>query len=240
MLEIELGDRVSIRQSNTLAVWVQGRLVLDIGQKPIATGQIRLVRGFIDVQGKRFEIEQGIITFEQDDPSNPVVVVTARWDSPEGYQVRADYRGRVQNGKLTLSAEPPLSNDQIMSLLLFGTPDGSLGSDQGGGGDAALAIGVAGGAATKGINRALSDLTELDVSTRIDTSHGAARPELVLQLSRRLAASVEYAVGEPTPGESPDCTFVTLDLRLGTRWSLATTFGDHGASLLDLLWRYRY
>ena len=103
-----------------------------------------------------------------------------------------------------------------------------------------MAVGVAGGAATKGLNRALGDLTTLDVSTRIDTSYGDPRPEVVVQLTRRLSAQLSYAVGEPAPGQSPDRTFLTLDLRLGSRWSLATTFGDRGASMLDLLWRYRY
>ena len=43
----------------------------------------------------------------------------------------ADYRGRAKNGKLTLRSEPPLSQDEILSLLLFGTPDGSFGADTG-------------------------------------------------------------------------------------------------------------
>jgi len=145
----------------------------------------------------------------------------------------------VQSGRLTLRAEPPLSNDEILSLLIFGAPDGSLGSSQAVG-EVAFALGVAGGAAVKGVNRALSDLTDLDVSTRIDTSHGTARPEVALQLTRRLSTSVAYAMGEPSPGENPDSVFLTLDLRLGTHWSLATTVGDQGATIFDLLWRHRY
>jgi hypothetical protein len=38
---------------------------------------------------------------------------------------------------------------------------------------------VAGDTATKGFNRVMSDFTNLDVSARIDTSTGSARPELV-------------------------------------------------------------
>ncbi len=239
LLDIDFGDDVWVRQGSTLRVKLQGRLSLDVQEKATASGAIKLSRGVIDVQGKRFEVERGIVSF-QDDPANPLVVATARWDSPEGYRVYADYSGRVKNGKLTLRSEPPLSQDEILSLLLFGAPDGSFGSGSGESNQAALAVGVAGGAATKGLNRALGDLTTLDVSTRIDTSYGDPRPEIVVQLTRRLSAELSYAVGEPAPGQSLDRTFLTLDLRLGSRWSLATTFGDRGASMLDLLWRYRY
>jgi translocation and assembly module TamB len=240
LLDIDLGNDVWIRQGSTVRVKLGGRLTLELKDRLLARGKIDLSKGVIDVQGKRFEVERGVVSFQDDDPSNPLIVATARWESPEGYRVYADYYGRAKNGKLTLRSEPPLAQDEILSLLLFGTPDGSFGSDTGEGNQAAMAVGVAGGAATKGLNRALGDLTSLDVSTRIDTSYGDPRPEVVVQLTRRLSAELSYAVGEPAPGKSPDRTFLTLDLRLGSRWSLATTFGDRGASMLDMLWRYRY
>jgi hypothetical protein len=90
------------------------------------------------------------------------------------------------------------------------------------------------------LNRALSDITDLDVSARVDTSTGAPRPELVLQLTPRVSAAVTQAIGEPTPGQSPDRTFLTVELRLASAWSLSTMVGDKGASALDLIWRRRY
>ena len=121
---------------------------------------------------------------------------------------------------------------------MFGTPDGSFGA--GSSGTLGTAVGVAGTTAAKGLNRALSDITDIDVSARIDTSTGAARPELVLQVSSRVAAKVTQALGEPSPGQSPDRTFLTLDLRLASTWSLSTMIGDRGASAVDLIWRKRY
>ena len=251
VFDIELGNDVWVRRGTTVRAKLSGRLKVSVQERILARGQIELSKGMIDVQGKRFEVERGIITFKNEDPSNPLVVATARWDSPDGFRVFADYTGRAKNGKLTLRSEPPLSQDEILSLLLFGAPDGSFGvetgvpgqpgtEESGKGQEAALAVGVAGGAATQGLNRAIGDLTTLDVTTRVDTTYGDPRPQVVVQLTRRLAAQLSYAVGDPPPGQTPDRTFLTLDLRLGTRWSLATTFGDRGASMLDLLWRYRY
>jgi hypothetical protein len=83
-------------------------------------------------------------------------------------------------------------------------------------------------------------VTNLDVQARIDTSTGAPRPELVLQLTPRVTARVTQAIGEPTPGQSPDRTFVTIELRIAAAWALSAMVGDRGASAFDVIWRRRY
>jgi translocation and assembly module TamB len=202
-----------------------------------ATGRLEVRGGEIDVQGKRFELERGLLTFDGKDPSNPTVTATARWDSPTEHTVYAEYAGDVENGRIKLHAEPPLTQDEIASLLLFGTTEGAASgqTDQ-----TSMAVGVAGGTVAKGLNQALSDFTTVDVSARVDTSQGASRPELVFQVSSRVTAKVSRALGEPTAGESPDRSFLTLELRLKRLWALSAVFGDRGASALDLVWRRRY
>jgi autotransporter translocation and assembly factor TamB len=141
-----------------------------------------------------------------------------------------------------LRSEPALSDNEILALLLFGSPEGMLGSGRAGdGGKAAAATSLGGGVATQGLNKALSGLTDADVSTRIDTSDSTGpRPEVAVQVSARVTAAVGYKVADPAPGKAPDRTLFTVDFRLSRRWSLATTFGDRGSSVLELLWRYRY
>jgi translocation and assembly module TamB len=257
-LLVHLGGNVWVERGRQAKVQLAGNLEIDSGSERKVAGRIELKGGQLDVSGKRFEIERGVISFAGSDASNPTVTATARWDSPASYTVYADYVGSVKDGKLKLHSEPSLSQDEILSLLLFGSPDGSIASgssgvdnanNPNGGGSAnaaggstgsAAAVGVAGGTATKGLNRAISDVTNLDVSTRIDTSTGSARPELDVQLTPRLTTRVTRALGAPLPGQSPDMTFVTLELRLRRSWALSGTVGDHGASTVDLIWRKRY
>jgi hypothetical protein len=126
-------------------------------------------------------------------------------------------------------------------LLLTGSADGSIGGSSGGGGsDAATAVGAVGGTATQGLNKALSNISSLDVSTRIDTSTGSARPEVVVQISPKVSAALTRALGTPAPGQPPDLTFLTFDFRIRSRWSLSALVGDRGESGLDLIWRRRY
>jgi autotransporter translocation and assembly factor TamB len=237
-IQVKLGKNVVVERGRTAQAQLTGQLLILSGTETEVTGRIELRGGKLDVSGKTFEIERGVITFEGNDPGNPTITATARWDAP-GYTVYAEYFGDVQNGRIKLHSEPPLTRDEIASLLLFGSPEGSPvgGNDQNA---AALAFGVAGDTATKGLNQVLDDFTNLDVSARVDTTTGSARPELVYQVSPRVSAKVTRAIGAPAAGESPDRTFLTLELRLKRAWALSAIFGDHGASALDLIWRRRY
>lgn len=239
MVELKLGPEVWIHRGRGVEIRLDGRLTMDVGAETRARGQIRVKGGQVDVRGKIFEVEQGIITYAGYELSNPMVVATARWESPDGYTVYAQYRGRAQDGKLSLRADPALTQDQILSLLLFGSPEGSFASGEGEGDGTAAAM-TAAGVATKGLNSAIDDLTELDVTTRIDTSHGSARPEVVWQITPRLSAELAYAPGDPAPGRPQDDTFLTLELRLGSSVSLEATAGDKGATMLDMVWQQRY
>jgi translocation and assembly module TamB len=240
ILNIALGRDVWVRQGTSMRAALGGTLRVELGNEMTVAGTIRLSGGRLDVQGKRFEVEQGTVTFQGDDPTNPVVLATARYDAPGNYRVYAEFVGPVKTGKLKLRSEPPLPEDEILSLLLYGVPEGSFGSGSSSDDPAATAVGVGGGTATQGLNAALADLTNLDVSTRVDTSRGSPSPELVIQLTRRLSAQVGYNLGTPSLGQAPDRTFITLDLRLKRRWSLDTTVGDHGGTMVDAIWRHRY
>ncbi|HYP90081.1 MAG TPA: translocation/assembly module TamB domain-containing protein [Polyangiaceae bacterium] len=237
-IRVKLGNNVKVERGRTASVTLTGQLSILVASETDVDGRIEVRGGKLDVQGKTFDIERGVITFEGNDPANPTITATARWDAP-GYTVYAEYLGDVQNGRIKLHSEPPLTDSEIASLLLFGSPDGSPGSS-GSSNNAALAVSVAGDTAAKGLNQVLDDFTNLDVSARIDTTTGSARPELVFQVSPRVSAKVTRAVGVPNYGESPDRTFLTLELRLKRSWALSALFGDRGASALDLIWRRRY
>jgi autotransporter translocation and assembly factor TamB len=237
LVEVTLGPDVSVQRGRTAQAQLTGNMSVLTAPETKVTGRIEVRGGKLDVQGKTFEIERGVVTFDGKDPSNPTITATARWDAP-GYTVYADYLGDVQNGRIKLRSEPGLSQDEIASLLLFGSPEGSVGG--GSSSNAALAVSVAGDTAAQGLNQVLDDFTSLDVSARVDTTTGSARPELVMRVSPRVTAKVTRAVGTPAVGESPDRTFLTLELRLRRSWALSAILGDRGASALDLIWRRRY
>jgi autotransporter translocation and assembly factor TamB len=240
-VDLNLGNQIWVAQGDTTQIQLGGKLKLVLGDPMTMTGQIQVVGGKLDVSGKQFQIESGIVTFTGE-PANPTIVATASWDAAddEHHRVYAEASGTAADLKVNLRSEPPLTKDQVLSLIVTGSADGSLAGGGSGSGTAATAVGAVGGAATQGVNKALSNISDLDVSTRIDTSTGTARPELVIQLSAKVSAQITRALGDPAPGTPPDLTFLTLNFRLKRNWSLSALVGDRGESGLDLVWRKRY
>lgn len=227
-------EDVEISRGSSLKVSLAGAPRVVVACTTTVAGQIRLRRGALDVQGKKFDIENGTITFGSD-PSNPYVVVTAGWTAPDGTRVYADFVGPLKTGKVTLRSEPARSKNEILALIVFGSADATQN------GAASVAEGAAGGLATEGLTRGIDDLTGLEVATRVDTTNAQSpRPEVEVQIARSISLQIAFVLGTPPPGTNPDRTFATIDWRFLRRWSLATTFGDQGSSLADVVWRYRY
>ena len=247
-LDIRLGNDVQVTRGADLDVRLQGEPIVTIAEDVKVTGQIRLVRGTIDVQGKPFTIDNGTITFVGDDPSNPQVVLTAEWTAQDGTRVYADFVGPLKTGKVTLRSDPVLPGGQndILALILFGTTDAS----QSGGAnpDTSTVAGVAGGAAVQPINKALGGVNKaLDkfgvvggITAKVDTSTANPRPEVEFQIARQISVEIGWVIGTPPPGTNPDMTLLTLRWRFLRNWSLEGTVGDQGTSIIDLIWQHRY
>ena len=95
--------------------------------------------------------------------------------------------------------------------------------------------------ATQGLSQGLDELTGIEVKGRLDTSDSNnPKPEVEVQIARDISVQVAWVIGNPLPGTNPDTTLVTLDWRFLRKWSLATTVGNEGTSILDLIWQHRY
>jgi translocation and assembly module TamB len=251
-IAVNLGNDVQVARGSDLDVRLSGSPTITVADETRVTGQVRLVRGSLDVQGKPFSIENGTVTFVGDDASNPQVNITAMWTAPDETRVFADYIGPLKSAKLTLHSEPAYSETQILSLILFGTVDpdqqAPAGTGTGMTAQGNSAVGAAGGAATGPLNKALGGLNKaLDnfglvggVVAKIDTSNTTPRPEVEVQIARDLSIQVALVLGLPPPGSNPDSTLVTLNWRFLRKWRLETTVGDAGTTILDLVWQHRY
>jgi translocation and assembly module TamB len=247
-IDIHLGEDVQVRRGTDLDVRLAGHPSVLLGGTVRASGQVRIPRGTLDVQGKPFAIDNGAVTFVGDDPANPQVNLTAMWTAPDGTRVYADFVGPLKTGTVTLRSEPARAKNEILSLILFGTTDERAPTNTGASQQASTAVGAAGSAATQPINSALGGVNQMldkaglagGLSTKIDTSQTTPRPEVELQIARDVSLQVAWVLGVPPPGSNPDSTLFTLNWRFLRNWSLQTTVGSAGTSILDLIWQHRY
>jgi translocation and assembly module TamB len=233
-------DQVHVTRDTELAVDLDGSVKVVTGARSAVTGQIRLKRGgSLDVQGRKFTIQDGTVTFV-DDPANPQVIVKAAWTAPDATLVIATFTGPLKTGKVTLTSEPQLPQEEIVQLLLFGSADGT----QAQGAPASTqdsAIATAGGEAAQPLNHMFNQLGLGAVTAKVDTANSSnPKPEVEVQIARDLSLQIAVVLGQPQPGVNPDHTLATVDWRFLKMWSLATTVGDAGTTIFDLLWQRRY
>jgi translocation and assembly module TamB len=240
---VRLG-RAEVRRGNTAFIAATGNTDVSIGATTKITGQIRTIEGWADVQGKKFEIEKATVTFNGEPEPDPVINATAGWTAADGSRVYADFVGPVSTGKVTLRSEPPRPKNEILAIILFGTADGANPrppqSRQQNDGATKAAVGLGGGFAAEGLTEALDDLTGIQTTARIDTTRSNnPKPELEFQVSPKVSVSFAHVIGTP-PVTQPDKTFASVEYRFRRNWSVETTIGNRGTTLLDAVWQKRY
>jgi translocation and assembly module TamB len=237
-ITVQLGDNVTISRGGSLRANVRGQTTVELGRgRPRIGGSFEISRGTVDIRGRRFKIIEATLSLNEDDPSNPVVSATAEYIASGGYVVTARFTGTMQSGRLTLTSQPSLPENQILNLIAFGTPEGPAAASTD---ESRAAAGVVGDEVSQGVNALIGNVTSYDISTRLDTSHEDVRPEVGVQLTEKIAVQLTLVPTQPSPGQRRDRTIVTLEYLFLPRWALETSVGDEGTSVLDLLWRYRY
>jgi hypothetical protein len=110
-------DNELIRVQGGMRLTLRGTIA-----EPYVTGRVTASEGFIFFRGNRFDIINGSVDFIDRNRINPVLNVRAEADV-RSYRVRLDVSGdldHLHSSGLTLSSDPPLSQVDILSLLIMG------------------------------------------------------------------------------------------------------------------------
>jgi translocation and assembly module TamB len=244
-LTFDLGD-IGVK-SNIVDVGLSGvkgaPLKVEIADKARVSGDIQLTRGRIEVLHKQFEIEQGIVHMRPEDPGNPYLSVTARWDSTEG-TIYIDYTGvlfPILPEKIKYRS-PTIPEDKIMATLLFGGVEQSTMGTSGGGAPPGQAL------AAQLIAQQFSTQITGNISTSIGANDdGSFRPGLVYNSGDKVIELSTYgASGQGGTGGSAlkgQRTQITVDWRFWRNWMLrgrVDAGSDQTTMGVDVLWQYRY
>lgn len=90
--------------------------------EPYVTGRVTASEGSIYFRGNRFDILTGSIDFQERNRINPVLNIRAETDV-RNYRIRLDINGDMEHlhsRGLIVSSDPPLSQIDILSLLIMG------------------------------------------------------------------------------------------------------------------------
>lgn len=87
---------------------------------PRISGEANLDRGSYDFAGRRFDLERGVIRFQGEYPTNPILDIVAE-GGVRGLNATIRVTGRGQKPEIAFTSTPALPQDELLSRLLFGT-----------------------------------------------------------------------------------------------------------------------
>lgn len=96
-----------------------------LSDKIFPAGEIKSVRGNFSHLGRTFNIESGRITFTGPPVVDPLLDIRAVYRS-RPTEVILQIQGTAQSPELLLTSNPPMSDQDILSILAFGVPAGQL------------------------------------------------------------------------------------------------------------------
>jgi autotransporter translocation and assembly factor TamB len=215
---------------------VEGRVALrrEPGSAAVLVGNASAIRGRYVFQRNRFRVRSGSVSFDGSPGVDPLIDAQAV-RRVRGTQLIAHLGGRLSAPELHFTSEPPLPQDEVLALLLFGRPVSELGSGQ--------ASGVQGAAATLAAGVAFQELggDELESILPVDSfdvglgdEDEGASLEVGKYLGDRLFVSVGQSVGR-TEG-----TRARAELSLTPNWSVLTDFSSEDFSGVDIEWSIEY
>jgi translocation and assembly module TamB len=122
---VNIPSRLFVRGKGLDSEW-GGRLeITGPAASPVLVGELRARRGQLDIIGKTFAIRDSKIAFVGGQPPEPLLGIVGVHKAGD-LLVTASLSGPASSTKLTLSSNPDMPQDEILSRILFGKAQGNL------------------------------------------------------------------------------------------------------------------
>jgi len=122
-LRIEVSSLAPFQIRNNLARGAVRPLLLitGSGEIPVLVGSIYVDPVRISLPSGTLVMESGTVTFPENDPDRPFFDLVGR-SRLAGYDINLRFQGRAEEPVITLSSQPPLSDEELLLLVLTGQP----------------------------------------------------------------------------------------------------------------------
>lgn len=231
-------------------LWIQGNDIntelglsdgfrIEYATEPRVFGGVNVIRGRLDVFGRRFDLRSSKISFTGP-PMKPDLDVTAAYKNElEQVTVYLKVQGQADRLQLQPTSDPPLSETEIYTLLATGHTSLHHGTGQSSlSGEAASFVGSV---AASQLKKTLSSKLPLDVLSieAGDSGIAGSKLEAGTYVNDRLFVGFTGRIGaDPMRGENSN--EVDLEYQLSKHWSVNGSYGDARAGGAGVNWRKDY
>ncbi|MEO2168982.1 MAG: translocation/assembly module TamB, partial [bacterium] len=242
---IEVAGPVEIRRYDA---HLRLRGAVEVSKQPGGTprlrGEVASAGGWYIFQGRRLEITHASAMFSGAVEIDPALDISAQYQTAN-YVVTARITGTVEEPVLDLSSDPPLSQSDVLSVLLFGAPSSDINSEQGSVlQQQALAV-LASYVAPELQRSVLDTFGWASLTFRMPTGTSAGSLGVGRYFGDDVFVSISQDFGGPQGGTARQLeglvgSSITIQYRLSPSLTLQGASSTEGESTADFVWQHRY
>lgn len=235
-VRVSARQQVYVRGRGLDSEWAASLRAMGTIQDPHVDGTMTLRRGRFDFSGRPFTLSSGLVTFVPSRTADPDLALEARNQAASGTTAIITVSGRASKPLIRLTSDPPLPQDDVMALVLFGRPAERLSALQA----VQVANAIAtltgtspldgGGAGLLDRARASLGLDLLDVSVG---GEGGSSLTVGKYLRRGVFVSASPGIGDK-PGA------VSAEIELSKSVSVETKIGQDAQESVGINWKHDY
>ena len=175
--------------------------------RPVLLGRVNIAEGDIKLAGTKYHLERGDITFIDPVRIDPVLDVEAT-TRVRDYDITIGLHGTMERLNTTYRSDPPLSSDDIISLLAFGSTqtENAIGAAPSSGLGENASGALLGAALSQAVNNRVSKLFG-GSTIRINPAFGGpendpnARLTIEQQVTNNITLTIRYRPGALGAGD---------------------------------------
>jgi translocation and assembly module TamB len=234
---IKLGIAVQSQENlnaTSSQISVAGQAALQIGgtaANPVITGRTTLSSGELFYRNVRYQLEKGIITFDDPNQTHPVMNVSVT-TTIEQYNLTLGLRGPLDRLTTSYVSDPPLATADVINLVARGqTTQEQAASNQSA--DSMIASQVAsqlGGSVQK-----LAGISSLQIDP---TLGGSQNPSARVAIQQRVTKKFLFTFS--TDVTQPGTETVEGDYQINKRWSVGVQRDELGGVAIDGRYHTQY
>jgi len=233
-LQIEAPNKIFIKGSGFASEWKGSVLLSGDSKAFLVNGDLSIINGTYLFQGKEFQIKEGKISFAGDPEKKTTLYLIA---SKQIDDINAEIilRGPLKDPAIAFRSNPPLSQSEILSWILFNRGLSDISSFQG-------------RQLNQSIKNLKNDNEEPDVLTKIRNQIGIDRidisrdeygeeNEVSVQVGKYIYQGVYVSVNKSITAET---NRLAIEANLINHFKLQAEVGDDSAGQLLLKWKKDY
>lgn len=226
-LQIAVQSRENL-QATSAQVSIEGQAALQVGgtaANPVITGRTTLTSGEVFFRNVRYQLQRGIITFDDPNQTHPVFNLSVT-TTIEQYNLTLTMRGPLDKLTTSYTSDPPLATADVINLVARGkTTQESAASSQS---TDSMIASQAASRLSSGVQK-LAGISNLQIDPTLGGNN--QNPSARIAIQQRVTKDLLFSFS--TDVSQPGSEIIQGEYQVNKRWSVSVSRDELGGFSVD-------